>query len=107
MKDLRDGMLDRGAVVIAEVGGECEGGGAGALSAGGRGDGPAGGVVVVAELFCAKGGAAAAAAIGEDVTALEAGRFCGLEFGLADGVEFDHVLGTPLPGDIAQSIQSV
>jgi hypothetical protein len=47
--------------------------------------GAAGGVVVVAEVFVAKAGAAAAAAVGEDVAALEAAGFGGLRdhFGLS------------------------
>ncbi|MBB5315654.1 hypothetical protein [Tunturibacter empetritectus] len=51
--------------------GQIEGGAAGAAAAG-SGDGLAGGVVVVAELFAAEAWAAAAMAVGEDVAALVA-----------------------------------
>ncbi len=55
----------------------------------GVGRGFAGGVVVVAEVFSAEAGAAAAVAVGEDVAALVAfGRF---------GLLFDGVLHWSLP----------
>ena len=59
-------MLDGGAVF-----GVGEGEGAGLWLWSGLG-GAAGGVVVVAEVFAAEGGAAAAVAVGEDVSALVA-----------------------------------
>ena len=69
-ENLTDGELD-GSAILGE--GEIEGGLA--RAAGARaGDGLAGGVVEVAELFPAEGGAAAAAAFGVDVAALEALR---------------------------------
>jgi hypothetical protein len=68
LKDLADGVLDGGAIFGER---EFEGGAAGA--AGVRvSDGPAGGVVVVAEVFAAEAWAAAAVAVGEDVAALVA-----------------------------------
>jgi hypothetical protein len=68
LEDLADGGLD-GAAVFGE--GQVEVGVAGVWVF----HGAAGGVVVVAELFVAKAGAAAAAAVGEDVAALVAFRF--------------------------------
>ncbi|MBB5345333.1 hypothetical protein [Tunturibacter empetritectus] len=59
--------MDGGAVLGQ---GQIEGGAAGAAA--GSGDGLAGGVVVVAELFAAEAWAAAAMAVGEDVAALVA-----------------------------------
>jgi hypothetical protein len=67
-EDLADGGLD-GRAVLGD--GQVKGGLAGAALLWG-GDGPAGGVVVVAELFRAKAGAGAAVSVGEDVAALEA-----------------------------------
>ena len=65
LEDLPDGLLD-GGTVFGD--GEVEG-----VLVGARGcDGFAGGVVVVAEVFAAERWAAAAAAFGEDVTALVA-----------------------------------
>ena len=75
-EDLADGGLDGGAVFGV---GELEGGAAAATLAGVE-DGAAGGVVVVAELFCAEAGGLAAVAAGEDVAAAVAelgGGFCG------------------------------
>jgi len=74
LEDEADGELDGGAVLGD---GEVEGGEAG-LAGGGVGDGMAGGVVVVAEVFEAEGGGAAAASVDEDVAAA-------LAFGLFDG----------------------
>ena len=91
-EDLADGELD-GAAVFGQ--GEVEGGLAGATGAR-AGDRLAGGVVEVAELFSAEGGAAAAAAFGVDVAALEALR-CGL-------VCVGHVWG-PVPLFCVQNIQ--
>jgi hypothetical protein len=65
-ENFADGLLD-GRAVFGE--GEVEGGAA-ALALLGIGDGFPGGVVVVAEVFSAEAGAAAAAAVGEDVAAL-------------------------------------
>lgn len=73
-EDFADGELD-GAAVFGQR--EVEGGLAGAARAG-VGDGLAGGVVEVAEVFPAERGAAAAAAFGVDVAALEALRCFGL-----------------------------
>jgi len=85
-EDLADGDLD-GSAVLGK--GEVEGGLAGA--AGARvGDRLAGVVVEVAELFPAEGGAAAAAAFGVDVAALEA-LGCGV-----GGCVLDDV-GAPTP----------
>ena len=70
-EDFADRELDGGAVLGH---GEDEGALAGAAAAE-LGDGFAGGVVVVAEVFAAERGRAAAAAFGEDVAALEAFRF--------------------------------
>jgi hypothetical protein len=68
--ELADGLLDGGAV-LGE--GEVEGGFPVGQADGIGSDGFAGGVVVVAEVLAAKGAAAAAVAVGEDVTALEDG----------------------------------
>ncbi len=71
-EDVDDGELETGAVVaVGEV--EVEGGLAAAARASVRG-GLARGVVVVAELFAAERGRAAAASVGVDVAALEAFR---------------------------------
>ncbi len=92
-EDLADGDLD-GSAVLGK--GEVEGGLAGAAVAR-VADGLAGVVVEVAELFPAEGGAAAAAAFGVDVAALEA---LGRVFGDAGCVLDDvgHVAGPPPPG---------
>jgi hypothetical protein len=74
LEDLADGVLD-GGTVFRE--GDFEGGAAAPAGAG-VGCGFAGGVVVVAEVFSAEAWAAAAVAVGEDVTALEAFRCFGL-----------------------------
>jgi hypothetical protein len=88
LDDLADGGLDGGAVL-----GQWQVEGAEAGFAGlWVGDGFAGGVVVVAEVLVAERVAAAAAAVGEDVAALEA-------LGLVAGAECDlwfHV-GIPSP----------
>ena len=98
VEDLSDGELD-GAAVLWN--GEGEGGGA-LLALGhvrhlnhGGGDGSAGvgGVVVEAEVLGAEAGAAAAVAVGEDVTALEA---AGLGGGLGCGDGLGHG-GYPSP----------
>jgi hypothetical protein len=81
LKDFSDGGLDGGTVFWQ---GQVEGGAAAAAAAR-IGDGFSGGVVVVAELFCAEAWALAAAAVGEDVAAL-------VLFGL-----FGCVLHGPLP----------
>ncbi|WP_433964787.1 hypothetical protein [Tunturiibacter gelidiferens] len=60
--------MDGGAILRQ---GQIEGGAAGAATAG-SGDGFAGGVVVVAELFSAEAWAAAASTVGKDVAALVA-----------------------------------
>jgi hypothetical protein len=92
-QDFADGVLDGGAVLW---GGEGEAGLA-ALAGGGVLNGAAGVVVEVAETVgsfgAADGWAAAAAAVGEDVAALEAGGFdvSGDDFGC-------HAGGTPSPG---------
>jgi hypothetical protein len=65
LEDLADGGLDSGAVFGQR---QMEGGAAAAAPAR-VGDGFAGGVVVVAELFLAEAGAGAAVAVGEDVAA--------------------------------------
>jgi hypothetical protein len=71
LEDLGDGELYAGAVdEIGEV--ETEAASA-SLARGGVGDRAARGVVVVAEFFRAKAGAAAAMAVGKDVAALKAG----------------------------------
>jgi hypothetical protein len=78
LQDFSDGMLDGGSVFGQ---GEIEGG-ATALALVGVGDGLSGVVVVVAEVFSAEAGAAAAAAVGEDVSALVLfGGWCGLLHG--------------------------
>jgi hypothetical protein len=71
-EDAADGVLD-GAAVFGER--EVKGGSA-ALAFAGVGDGFAGGVVVVAELFSAEAWASAAGAVGEDVAALVAFWLC-------------------------------
>jgi hypothetical protein len=68
LENLPDGLLDRGTVFGER---EVEGGAA-ALALMRVVDGSSGGVVVVAEVFAAEAGAAAAVAVGEDVAALEA-----------------------------------
>jgi hypothetical protein len=76
LEDLADGVLDGGAVFRER---DFEGGAAGFTGGGAEtGCGFAGGVVVVAEIFSAEAGAAAAVAVGEDVAALEAFRCFGL-----------------------------
>ena len=80
LEDFADGVLD-GGTVFGE--GEVEGGAAAAALVW-VGDGFSGGVVVVAEVFCAEAGAAAAVAVGEDVAALVAFWCAG--FGVDDGV---------------------
>ena len=69
LEDFADGVQDGGAVFGQ---GDVEGGAAAAafLRVGYR---FSGGVVVVAELFCAEAGAGAAASVGEDVAALVPG----------------------------------
>ena len=93
LEDLTDGVLDGGAVFRR---GDGEAGAAFAAGAAveelRRGDGAARGVVVVAELLAAQGGAEAAAAVGEDVAAVEA-----KDFRLGLGVRHDE---TPLPGGL-------
>jgi hypothetical protein len=88
LEDFADGELDAGALGEVAGGGEGEGGGLlAAAFAGaevGGGDGAAGGVVVVTKIFLAKAGAGAAAAVGEDVAALEAGF--GVGFGAVVGL---------------------
>ena len=84
-EDLAEGELD--AAAFAEVGGRGEAEAVGASAAGGvylglARAGTAGVAVVKAEVLFAEGGAAAAAAVGEDVTALVTlgfGGFLGLE----------------------------
>ena len=85
-EDDADGGLD-GAAVFGQGEGEASVGGFSAAWAGGGGAlvsalGP-GGVVVEAELLVAQTGGAAAVAVGEDVSALEAGRSI-------DGCDFRH-----------------
>jgi hypothetical protein len=65
-EDFADGLLNGGAVFGK---GKVEGGAA-ASALLGVGDGFSGGVVVVAEVFSAQAGAAAAMAVGEDVATL-------------------------------------
>jgi hypothetical protein len=72
-EDFAEGEAD-GGVVFEDR--EVEGGAAGAAPAR-VGEGLAGGVVVVAEFFGAEAGGLAAAALGQDVAALEAEWFCG------------------------------
>ena len=77
-EDLSDGMLDSGAVFGKR---KVKAGAAGSplLRVG---DGFSGGVVVVAEVFSAQAGAAAAVAVGEDVAALILfGGWCGVLHG--------------------------
>jgi hypothetical protein len=66
LEDFADGLLDGGSVFGER---QVEAGAAGAALLW-VGDGPSGGVVVVAELFVAQTWAGAAAAVGEDVAAL-------------------------------------
>jgi hypothetical protein len=66
LKDFSDGGLDGGTVFGQ---GQVEGGAAAAAAAR-IGDGFSGGVVVVAELFCAEAWTGAAVSVGEDVAAL-------------------------------------
>jgi hypothetical protein len=66
LEDFADGSLDCGTVFWQR---EVEGGAAAAALAR-VGDGPTGGVVVVAELLLAEAWAGAAASVGEDVAAL-------------------------------------
>jgi hypothetical protein len=66
LEDFADGLLDGGTVFRQ---GKVEGGAA-ATTLLRIGDGFSGGVVVVAEVFSAEAGAAAAVAVGEDVAAL-------------------------------------
>jgi hypothetical protein len=68
LENLSDGLLDRGTVFGER---EVEGGAA-ALALMRVVDGSSGGVVVVTEVFSAEARAAATAAVGEDVAALEA-----------------------------------
>jgi hypothetical protein len=70
LEDLADGELD-GGLVFGQ--GQVEVGAA-VLAVARVGDGAAGGVVVVAEVFSAEAWAAAAVAVGEDVAALVAFR---------------------------------
>jgi hypothetical protein len=87
-EDFADGELEAGA--FGEIAGVGEGeGGLTAAAAGRVLDGAAGGVVEVAEVFGAECGRGAAAAVGEDVAALEA-RGLGGGFGV-------HACGDPLP----------
>ena len=65
-ENFADGLLDSGTVFGEGV----VEGGAAASALLGIGDGFSGGVVVVAEVFSAQAGAAAAVAVGEDVAAL-------------------------------------
>ena len=67
-EDLADGALDGGTIFDE---GEVEAAAAGAALDGVR-DRATGGVVVIAEIFAAEAGAAAAVSVGEDVAALEA-----------------------------------
>jgi hypothetical protein len=87
--DLAEGLLDGGAAAGL---GELEGAAAG-LAEAGVGDGLALGVVVVAELFAAQGGGAAAAALGEGVAALVAAEGVVALFDLLD--ELVHAFGLP------------
>ncbi len=89
LENFGDGELNAGAV--CEIGRAGEGEASAAAAAGlefGGLDGAARGVVVVAELFAAETGAGAAAAVGEDVAALEAlgGLGDGGDLGLVHGV---------------------
>jgi hypothetical protein len=77
-EDFSDGMLDGGTVFRQR---KVEGGAA-ASTLLGVDDGFSGGVVVVAEVFSAQAGAAAAVAVGEDVAALVLfGVWCGVVHG--------------------------
>jgi hypothetical protein len=79
-ENFADGVLDGGAV----FGKRKVEGGAAASALLRVGDGFSGGVVVVAEVFSAQAGAAAAVAVGEDAAALEAfGDWCGVLHGWA------------------------
>ena len=95
-EDFADGLLDGGAVFgVWKVESRLA-----ALAGGGVLDGAAGVVVVVAEAFgafgAADGWASAAAAVGEDVAALELFGLGCFELGRDDlGC---HVCGNPLPG---------
>ncbi len=94
-EDVDDGELEAGAVVaVGEV--EVEGALAAAADTWMRG-GLARGVVVVAELFVAERGRAAAAAVGVDVAALEAFWLC---------VVGHDVFGAPTPV-CAQSLRTI
>ena len=75
LQDLADGVLDGGAV-FREWQVEC---GAAAAALAWVGDGLAGGVVVVAEVFSAEAWAGAAMSVGEDVAALVLLRCFGFE----------------------------
>jgi hypothetical protein len=89
-EDFSDGMLD-GGTVFGERKVE---GGAAASTLLGIGDGFSGGVVVVAEVFSAQAGAAAAVAVGKDVAALVLlGVWCDVLHG-----------GIPLPVKRVQSL---
>ncbi len=93
LEDFSDGGLDGGAVF-----GQGEGEGVGAAASGlWVYDGFARGVVVVAELFGAEGGALAAAAVGEDVAALVAFWFCCV----------GHNGAPPSPGFVVQSLLTI
>ena len=77
-QDFSDGVLDGGTVLRER---KVEGGAA-ASPLLRVGDGFSGGVVVVAEIFSAQAGAAAAVAVGEDVAALVLfGGWCGVLHG--------------------------
>ncbi len=82
LEDLADGELD-GGLVLGQWQVEL---GAAVLAVARFGDGAAGGVVVVAEVFSAEAWAAAAAAVGEDVAALIALRL--VLHGVAPWVRF-------------------
>ena len=91
-EDLADGVLDSGAV----FGKRKVKGGAAASALLRVGDGFSGGVVVVAEVFSAQAGAAAAVAVGEDVAALILfGGWCGVLHG-----------GVPLPCKVCKVFQT-
>jgi hypothetical protein len=75
-----DGKLNAGTIV--GIGERKVEGGAAASTLLGVGDGFSGGVVVVAEVFSAEAGAAAAVAVGEDLAALVLfGGWCGVLHG--------------------------
>jgi hypothetical protein len=76
LEDFSDGSLD-GRAIFGE--GEVEGGAA-ASALFGIGDGSSGGVMVVAEVFSAQTGAAAAVTVGEDASALILFRWLGSGF---------------------------